>query len=193
MHLVPFGEYMPLRAIMPAAINNLVSSDLKAGREPGLFRLSNAPATAAPLVCFEDTLGDLTRRTCLAGAQIMVNLTNDGWFQKTAGAEQHLANAVFRAVENRRPLVRSTNTGLTGLVDPMGRWQRVDRAVHGKGRDRQNRRPRRLRAHLLHAARRLDRVALQRDRRPLARPCGCSRRWRVRASQGLRSTVPVPQ
>ncbi len=123
MHLVPFGEYMPLRAIMPAAINNLVSSDLKAGRELGLFRLSNAPATAAPLVCFEDTLGDLTRRTCLAGAQIMVNLTNDGWFQKTAGAEQHLANAIFRAVENRRPLVRSTNTGLTGVVDTMGRWQ----------------------------------------------------------------------
>jgi apolipoprotein N-acyltransferase len=123
MHLVPFGEYMPLRKLMPAAINNLVSSDLSAGREPVLFQLSSPQIKAAPLVCFEDTLGDLTRRTVLSGAQILVNLTNDGWFQKTVGAEQHLANAIFRAVETRRPLVRSTNTGLSGVVDTMGRWQ----------------------------------------------------------------------
>ncbi|HEV7405449.1 MAG TPA: apolipoprotein N-acyltransferase [Chthoniobacteraceae bacterium] len=122
MHLVPFGEYMPYRALMPAAINNLVSSDLKAGHEPGLFHLSDPHVAAAPLVCFEDTLGDLTRRTCLAGAQVLVNLTNDGWFQKTAGAQQHLDNAVFRSVENRRPLIRSTNTGMTGFVDAAGRW-----------------------------------------------------------------------
>lgn len=123
MHLVPFGEYMPFRTIMPSAITNLVSSDLKPGREPGLFRLTEPHVIAAPLVCFEDTLPDLTRRTCLNGAQIFVNLTNDGWFQRTAGAAQHLANAVFRAVENRRPLVRSTNTGLTGLVTATGVWQ----------------------------------------------------------------------
>jgi hypothetical protein len=88
-----------------------------------LFQLSSPQVKAAPLICFEDTLGDLTRRTVLSGAQILVNLTNDGWFQKTAGAEQHLSNAIFRAVETRRPLVRSTNTGLTGAVDTMGRWK----------------------------------------------------------------------
>jgi apolipoprotein N-acyltransferase len=123
MHLVPFGEYMPLREILPAASSNLVSSDLVPGREPVIFQLSKPALPIAPLICFEDTLGDLTRRTCLQGAHLLINLTNDGWFQHTAGAQQHLDNAVFRAVENRRPLVRSTNTGMTGMVDAMGRWE----------------------------------------------------------------------
>jgi apolipoprotein N-acyltransferase len=55
------------------------------------------------------------------GAQLLVNLTNDGWFLTSAAAEQHVANAVFRAVENRRPLLRCTNTGVTCAVDVHGR------------------------------------------------------------------------
>jgi apolipoprotein N-acyltransferase len=78
----------------------------------------------AALVCFEDSLGDLTRRFVKNGAQLLVNLTNDGWFLETAGAEQHLHNALFRAVENRRPLVRCTNTGITASVDRNGRVDR---------------------------------------------------------------------
>jgi len=74
----------------------------------------------APLICFEDTLGDLTRQFVERDAQLLVNLTNDGWFLRTAGAEQHLANAIFRAVENRRPLLRCTNTGITCLIDTHG-------------------------------------------------------------------------
>lgn len=192
MHLVPFGEYMPLRAMMPAAINNLVSSDLKAGREPGLFRLSKPPIAAAPLVCFEDTLGDLTRRTCLLGAQVFVNLTNDGWFQKTAGAEQHLANAVFRAVENRRPLVRSTNTGMTGYVDSMGRWTewlppftegfKLDEISIPTG------------GTLTFYTRHGDWFAyLSAGLSVLWLGLRIGRRWRRRAREGLRSPAPVPQ
>jgi apolipoprotein N-acyltransferase len=182
---------MPLRTLMPAAINNLVSSDLKAGRDPVLFQLS-AKITAAPLVCFEDTLSDLTRRDCLAGAQILVNLTNDGWFQKTAGAEQHLANATFRAVENRRPLVRSTNTGLTGVVDTMGRWQqwiepftenvaigKIDVPTSGA---------------LTFYTRHGDWFAYLSTGLSLAwLAVRIRRRWRSHRREGLRSTGPLPQ
>jgi apolipoprotein N-acyltransferase len=105
---------------MPEAVTNLVASDLKAGVTPVLLQLSDQRIKVSPLICFEDSLGDLTRRTCLAGAQLLVNLTNDGWFRHSAGAEQHLANAIFRAVENRRPLVRCSNTGVTGLVTVSG-------------------------------------------------------------------------
>ena len=73
------------------------------------------------LICFEDTLGELTRRFVQKGAQVLVNITNDGWFAHSPAAEQHLANAVFRAVENRRPLMRCGNTGVTCAVDSKGR------------------------------------------------------------------------
>ena len=123
-HLVPFGEYMPFRKILPSAISNLVASDLQPGSKPALLQLSRSSIKVSPLICFEDSVGELTRRSCVAGAQLLVNLTNDGWFRHSAGAEQHLANAIFRTVENRRPLVRCANTGITGLVDALGREQR---------------------------------------------------------------------
>lgn len=123
VHLVPFGEYLPFREFLPQFIGNLVASDLEPGKEGTVFTLTDPAIRIAPLICFEDSLGDLTRRTTLGGAQVLVNLTNDGWFQKTVGSRTHLANAVFRAVENRRPLVRSANTGLTGIVHPTGRWE----------------------------------------------------------------------
>jgi apolipoprotein N-acyltransferase len=78
----------------------------------------------AALICFEDTAGDLTRRFVKDGAQALINLTNDGWFLRSCEPEQHLANAVFRAVETRRPLVRCCNTGVTVLVQPTGRVER---------------------------------------------------------------------
>ena len=127
MHLVPFGEYMPLRKSFPLfamIAGELVPEDFGVGRD---FTILNLPAPAmrlAPLICFEDTLGNLTRRFVGKGAQILVNITNDGWFLETAAAEQHLANALFRAVENRRPLVRCANTGVTCAVTPFGRVER---------------------------------------------------------------------
>ena len=65
----------------------------------------------APLICFEDTIGELTRQFVLRGANLLANVTNDGWFLRSAGSRQHLENAIFRCVETRRPMVRAANTG----------------------------------------------------------------------------------
>ena len=123
IHLVPFGEYIPLRHSFPLFAwfaGEMVPGDFRAGTEPTLLETENPPLKIAPLICFEDTIGDLTRQFVLRGGQVLVNVTNDGWFQKTEGAEQHLANAIFRAVETRRPLVRAANTGVTCFVDRCG-------------------------------------------------------------------------
>jgi apolipoprotein N-acyltransferase len=128
MHLVPFGEYVPLRHAFPLfamIAGELVPSDMTAGTEYTVFHLDSPPIRLAPLICFEDTDGDHCRRFVGpgAGAQLLVNITNDSWFGKSPGAEQHLANAFFRAIENRRPLVRDANTGVTCIVDAEGRVQ----------------------------------------------------------------------
>ena len=124
IHLVPFGEYLPLRHSFPLFAwfaGGMVPGDFQSGTEYKVLETQIPLVKIAPLICFEDTLGDLTRQFVLKGAQVLVNLTNDGWFQKTEGAEQHLANAVFRAIETRRPLVRAANTGMTCLIDRCGR------------------------------------------------------------------------
>ena len=95
--------------------------DFDAGKEFTVFQLSNHHAKVAPLICFEDTIGELTRQFVLRGADFFANVTNDGWFLRSAGSRQHLANAIFRCVENRRPMVRAANTGISGIVDPYGR------------------------------------------------------------------------
>ena len=130
MHLVPFGEYIPFRHSFPPfewVIGKLVPGDFTAGMEHTVLQLQHPEMKAAALVCFEDTLGDLTRRFVQHGAQLLINVTNDGWFLRSQGSEQHLANAVFRAVENRRPLIRSANTGITAFIDPLGRVTNVFR------------------------------------------------------------------
>lgn len=124
IHLVPFGEYIPFRKAFPPfewIIGDLVPGDFTPGTEHKILTLENPRLRAAALICFEDTLGDLTRRFVLNGAQLLINVTNDGWFLRSQGAEQHLANAVFRAVENRRPLIRAANTGVTAFITPQGR------------------------------------------------------------------------
>ena len=128
MHLVPFGEYLPLRPLLGPIAGGLVPGDFAAGDEPLVFDLTEPAMKFGALICFEDTLGELTRRFVQNGAQLLVNITNDGWFLHTAGAEQHLANAVLRTVENRRPLVRCANTGVTCSIDRNGRIDRTGRA-----------------------------------------------------------------
>ncbi len=122
--LVPFGEYLPLRPLLGGLFGNLVSGDFKAGKVPGIFSLVKPPLKIAPLICFEDTRGDVTRRQVQLGAHLLVNLTNDGWFGPTAELDQQLYDAVFRAVENHRPMVRCTNNGITASVDSVGRVDR---------------------------------------------------------------------
>lgn len=124
IHLVPFGEYVPLRHSFPLfawIVGDLVPADFDAGLEPAVLELGRVPVRIAPLICFEDTLGELNRGFIQRGAQLIVVLTNDGWFRESAGSRQHLANSVFRAIESRRPMLRAANTGVTAVIDPLGR------------------------------------------------------------------------
>lgn len=123
VHLVPFGEYVPGRHTIPLLariVGDQVPSDFSFGKEYTVFHLTNEKARVAPLICFEDTIGDLTRQFVLAGANLLANVTNDGWFLRSAGSRQHLANAVFRCVETRLPMVRAANTGMTCIVNEFG-------------------------------------------------------------------------
>jgi apolipoprotein N-acyltransferase len=120
-HLVPFGEFLPFREWAPGWLKDLVPGDLTHGGEANLLHLSNPRVRIGALVCFEDSLAAETRSLAREGAQLLVNLTNDAWFGTTAAAAQHLANAKFRAVETRLPLLRCANTGMTCKVDSLGR------------------------------------------------------------------------
>jgi len=79
----------------------------------------------APLICFEDTIGELTRQFVLKGAKLLADVTNDGWFLHSAGSQQHVANAIFRCIETRRPMVRAANTGVTCFVNEFGRVTQI--------------------------------------------------------------------
>jgi apolipoprotein N-acyltransferase len=128
IHLVPFGEYIPLRHSFPlfaAVASTWVPGDFTAGTKHTVFDLTNGNVHVAPLICFEDTVGDLVRRFVVDGANLLVDVTNDGWFLHSSGSRQHLANAIFRCVENRRPMVRAANTGVTCFVNEFGRVTQV--------------------------------------------------------------------
>ena len=128
LHLVPFGEYVPGRHTVPfiaQVVGDQVPGDFAVGKEAVVLRLTNRDVRVAPLICFEDTLGELVDRFVLRGANLLANVTNDGWFLRSAGSEQHLANAIFRCVETRRPLVRAANTGVTCFVNEFGRVTQV--------------------------------------------------------------------
>ena len=134
VHLVPFGEYIPGRHIIPLlarVVGDQVPGDFGFGKEHTVFRLTNDKALIAPLICFEDTIGDLTRQFVLRGANLLANVTNDGWFLCSAGSRQHLANAVFRCVETRLPMVRAANTGVTCFVNEFGRITQILVDEHG--------------------------------------------------------------
>ncbi len=133
IHLVPFGEYIPARHPFPlfaAIARRWIPGDFAAGEAHTVFSLTKEHVRVAPLICFEDTVGELTRHFILpegggAGANLLVNVTNDGWFLHSAGSHQHLANAIFRCIETRRPMVRAANTGVTCFVNQLGRVTHV--------------------------------------------------------------------
>ena len=93
--------------------------------------MSKKPVKIGPLICFEDTLGDLTRQFALRGAQILITVTNDGWFLRSAGSEQHAIHALFRCAETKLPMVRAANTGVSCVIDRFGRI--VNRLQNDKG------------------------------------------------------------
>jgi len=129
---VPFGEFLPFRDWLPRWVRMLVPGDLAPGKAANLLFLEKPAVRIGALVCFEDSLARETRALVLEGAQVLVNLTNDSWFGNSAGAAQHLANAKFRAIETRLPMIRCANTGETCSVDPMGRVdQRLEAFTEG--------------------------------------------------------------
>jgi apolipoprotein N-acyltransferase len=130
LHLVPFGEYVPLidyfpwlQALTPYRGRNKVPS-LTFGREPVWLQLG--PYRIATAICFEDTVPHVVRRFFAEAPDakqpdILINMSNDGWFHGSAEHDMHLAVSVFRAIENRVPLVRAVNTGITAVIDGNGR------------------------------------------------------------------------
>ncbi len=120
VHLVPFGEYVPLKKIL-FFVNRLVSSagDFSSGK--GIYPLRCEALAAGVMICYEVIFPEIARAHVKKGANILVNISNDAWFGKTSAPYQHFAMSVFRAVENRRYLVRATNTGISGFVDPFGK------------------------------------------------------------------------
>jgi apolipoprotein N-acyltransferase len=119
MHLVPFGEYVPLSSFFPF-FNSLVGiGNIAPGEEVVIFQLPRGKF--GTLICFEVIFPELCRKFVRNGADFMVTITNDAWFGRTSAPYQHLAQATFRSIENRIWLVRAANTGISAFVDPWGR------------------------------------------------------------------------
>ena len=124
IHLVPFGEYVPLQPLFTfggrfAAKLVQEVSDFSPGSEAVTGEVDGR--RVGGYICYEAIFPGLVRRFAASGAEMLVNVTNDAWYGTTSAPYQHLAMAAFRAVENRRYMVRAANTGITAVVDPWGR------------------------------------------------------------------------
>lgn len=121
LHLVPFTEHFPYEQQLPWLHRLLVENDTtfwEKGTDWTVFELDGVRFSTP--ICFEDTFGYLSRGFVQRGAEVIVNLTNDLWAYSEPSQMQHMGMAVFRAVENRRSVVRSTNGGMTTIIDPNG-------------------------------------------------------------------------
>ncbi len=119
IHLVPYGEYVPLKRFFPFIEKMVVGiGDFSPGKETAVLRFPGG--AFGTLICYEIIFPDLVRRFVKNGATFLVNITNDAWFGRTAAPYQHLSMAVLRAVENRRAVARSANTGISALIDADG-------------------------------------------------------------------------
>jgi apolipoprotein N-acyltransferase len=120
VHLVPFGEYVPYRKLLFFArkLTEPVGNFLAGTSYEPLWA---DPARIGILICYEDVFPEISRRMVKRGATLLANLTNDAWYGVSSAPYQHLALSVFRAVENRRYLLRATNTGVSAMISPSGR------------------------------------------------------------------------
>lgn len=122
-HLVPFGEYVPLRKVL-FFLGPLVETvgDFTPGKieKP----LTYKSARCGVLICFESIFPEITRKWVGNGANVLINLTNDAWYGRSSAPHHSMAMSVLRAVESRRSLVRAANTGISGFVDPLGRVEK---------------------------------------------------------------------
>jgi apolipoprotein N-acyltransferase len=121
VHLVPFGERVPFQGMFPALGNlNLGQAEFTPGKEYRIFHLDSADF--AGLICFESIFPQLVRKFVIGGADFLVNITNDGWYGKTAEPYQQALLTRFRAIENSRSIIRCANTGVSYLMDGRGRF-----------------------------------------------------------------------
>lgn len=120
IHLVPFGEYVPMRALVER-VNSMAAlvNDYTPGREYKVFEM-NSPHEFSAVICFESSQTDLVGRMVREGAEFLVIVTNDAWFGKTAVAEQHFRITRMRAVEYGIPIVQAANTGISGFINADG-------------------------------------------------------------------------
>ncbi len=121
MTLVPFSEVLPFKGIFPVLSRvNLGQADFASGKDPVVFSIGQK-IKAAPFICYEIIYPSIVRQRILRGANLLVNITNDGWFGKSSGAYQHAAMARMRCIENGVCLARSANSGFSMFVDQYGR------------------------------------------------------------------------
>ncbi|MBW2560676.1 MAG: apolipoprotein N-acyltransferase [Deltaproteobacteria bacterium] len=120
VHLVPFGEYVPLRRIL-FFIDKLVigAGDFKPGGE--IAPLPMGDNKIGTLICYEGIFPEIAREYRLKGAGLLVNITNDAWYGNTSAPYQHLTMGIFRAIENRTYMIRAANTGISAIVNTAGR------------------------------------------------------------------------
>ncbi len=119
MHLVPFGEYTPYKQLFFFAGHLLDGLNFVPGTQRRVFRVDGH--RFGVFICYESIFGNEIREFARNGAQVLVNLSDDGWYGDTSAPWEHLDMARMRAIENRRWLLRDTNTGLTASIDPEGR------------------------------------------------------------------------
>ncbi len=119
-HLVPFGEYVPMKRAL-FFLSPLVEtvSDFSAGPGPRTLPVGGHPVGTA--ICYEIIYAGLVRELVRAGSTLLVTITNDAWYGRSAAPHQHFQQAILRAIEQGRFLVRAANTGISGVIDPYGR------------------------------------------------------------------------
>ncbi len=120
IHLVPFGEYVPLRSIL-FFIDKLVAGIGDYERGDRIIKANTSFGSFGTFVCYEIIFPGLVRKFYSRDGDFIVTITNDAWFGKTTGPYQHFSMAVFRAIENRKPVLRAANTGISGYIDSSGR------------------------------------------------------------------------
>lgn len=119
-HLVPFGEYVPLRRALPfLTAMTPIEESFSAGDTSTVFRLDNGAAFSV-LICFEDTIAGLARDSVRGGARLLINQTNDAWFDPSSASRQHMAQCVLRVIETGVPAVRVANTGVSCYINQRG-------------------------------------------------------------------------
>lgn len=119
IHLLPFGEYVPMRGYIPF-IDRVpaLAGDYKSDNQYSLIKI--ADTSIGTSICFESVFPDIFQQTARAGASAFINVANDGWFGPTPISRQHLAHVVMRAVETNRPIYRVTNVGISAYITNYG-------------------------------------------------------------------------